>query len=99
VRSLTRAPMSKAASPNAPCPCGRALKYKQCCGIFHRGRPTTPQSLMRARYSAYALSRVDFIIDTTHPTSPHFRTDRGPWKADLLAYCRSHHFLGLMVEG
>jgi len=52
---------------------------------------------MRARYSAYAVGEVDFLIDTTHPLGPHFRPDRAAWRADLVRYCRTHTFTGLTV--
>ena len=65
--------------------------------LYHQGRPAAPEALMRARYTAYALGKVDFIITTTHPRGPHFRHDRSAWKRELLAYCRAHAFVNLTV--
>ena len=84
-------------SPNAPCPCGSERKLKKCCGLFHRGRPATPPQLMRARYTAYAIANVDFLIRTTHPDGPHARPDRVAWAAELAAYCKATTFAGLRV--
>jgi len=51
------------------CPCGSAQAYSLCCEPLIRGEKAaqTPEALMRARYSAYAKTEVDFIIATTHP--------------------------------
>ena len=85
-------------SVNAPCPCGSGTKLKRCCGVFHRGRAASPAALMRARYSAYAIGDVGFVIDTTHPEGPLAREDRRAWKTELLAYCRATEFVGLQVH-
>ena len=50
------------------CPCGSGLPYTKCCGLYHQGvLVPTAESLMRARYSAYALRRSDYIHATWHP--------------------------------
>lgn len=84
-------------SPNGPCPCGSDRKLKKCCAQFHKGRPALPHQLMPARYTAYAIGNVDFIIRTTHPDGPEWREDPVAWKAELVAYCRSVRFTGLTV--
>lgn len=47
------------------CPCG-LQEYSVCCEPFHKGEltPLTPEALMRSRYSAYALAKVDYIEKT-----------------------------------
>lgn len=51
------------------CPCLSGNHYDQCCGPYHAGAPApTPLALMRSRYSGYALKKIDYIIETTHPT-------------------------------
>lgn len=51
-----------------PCPCGRILDYALCCGRLHEGLAAPdPESLMRARYSAFALKRIDYLLATWHP--------------------------------
>ena len=86
-------------SAHAPCPCGRELKLKQCCGSIHQGRPPSPTELVRARYTAFVLGKVRFIIDTTHPSAPHYQADRGAWRAELQEYCRRVTFEGLELHG
>ncbi|MDC0609556.1 YchJ family metal-binding protein [Vibrio sp.] len=48
------------------CPCGSKKRYKNCCELIHKdhSKAQIPEQLMRARYSAYALGLIDFIINT-----------------------------------
>lgn len=47
------------------CPCGSDLELNVCCGRYHAGEPApTAEALMRARYAAYALARLDYIAAT-----------------------------------
>jgi SEC-C motif-containing protein len=63
---------------SSPCPCDSGLPYGECCGPFHHGQAagegvgaSTPEALMRSRYSAYALGLIDYLLATWHPsTSP-----------------------------
>ena len=50
------------------CPCGSALPYSDCCELIHQNPQSTPsaEKLMRSRFSAFALSKIDFIIATYH---------------------------------
>jgi SEC-C motif-containing protein len=50
----------------AECPCGSGSEYEKCCSLYIKdGIPVpTAEKLMRARYSAYALGEVDFIMST-----------------------------------
>lgn len=53
-----------------PCPCGSNLPCPACCGRWHAGpqhlQAPNAEALMRSRYSAYALGRVDYLLDTWH---------------------------------
>jgi SEC-C motif-containing protein len=50
------------------CPCGSGRGLSECCGGFHAGEPApTAETLMRSRYSAYVLGRIDYLIATTLP--------------------------------
>ncbi len=51
------------------CPCGSALPYWECCERFHShtSSPRTAEQLMRARYSAFALSDGHYLLETWHP--------------------------------
>ena len=52
---------------------------------------------MRARYSAYAVGDVAFIVNTTHPAGPHFQPDRAAWLQEVAQFCRRSRFEGLRV--
>ena len=48
-----------------PCPCGSTLDLATCCGRYHAGEAApTAEALMRSRYAAYALGRLDYIEAT-----------------------------------
>ena len=53
------------------CPCKSRLSYATCCMPFHHGKakPATAEKLMRSRYSAYFFRLVDYLVDTTHPST------------------------------
>jgi SEC-C motif-containing protein len=48
------------------CPCGSDKTYNDCCGKFIMGlaAPTTPEELMRSRYSAYMQADIHYIAQT-----------------------------------
>lgn len=48
------------------CPCGSQRTYEQCCGVYidTEQYPQTPEQLMRSRYSAYSLAKIDYITKT-----------------------------------
>ncbi|MDR2793256.1 MAG: YchJ family protein [Treponema sp.] len=48
------------------CPCGSGKDYAACCEPYITGarNPPTAESLMRSRYSAYAVHAIDYIINT-----------------------------------
>ena len=51
------------------CPCGSNLSYQSCCQVFHTGQQHAPNALtlMRSRYSAFALQHLDYLKQTTVP--------------------------------
>jgi SEC-C motif-containing protein len=64
-----------------PCPCGAGQSYDDCCGRYHRGEADAPtaETLMRSRYSAFAVGDVAYLGDTWHPST---RPDRPEPDAD-----------------
>ena len=76
-------------SINAPCPCGSHKKYKKCCMVFHKGaRAKDALTLMKSRYSAFAMQKIDYIIKTST-----FQKDFD----DLLAFSQDCKFLDLDI--
>ena len=58
---------------NLKCPCGgdyaeQSLSYSECCEPFISGsaKPEHCEQLMRSRYTAYSLAKVDYLIATWH---------------------------------
>lgn len=51
-----------------PCPCGRPKNLADCCGRYFSGEVAAPdaESLMRSRYSAYALGLSPYLLATWH---------------------------------
>jgi SEC-C motif domain protein len=50
------------------CFCGSAQPFSKCCGPIIKGsvQASSAEKLMRSRYSAYVVSAIDYLIDTTH---------------------------------
>lgn len=48
------------------CNCGSKLQYSLCCGRFIEGGsiPQTAEELMRSRYVAYSLAKIEYIQAT-----------------------------------
>jgi len=85
-------------SPNRLCPCGSHHKYKKCCAIYHKGAfPKNALLLMRSRYSAYALSMIDYIMKTTHPNNSDYTTEKEVWRSSIEAFSSTTEFLKLEI--
>ena len=64
------------AAVSKPCPCGSTLPYDSCCAPLHAGDPApTPETLMRSRFSAYALGLDAYVLATWHPSTRPARLD------------------------
>lgn len=61
------------------CPCGSERDLDDCCGAIIAGTPApTAETLMRSRYTAYALGNIDYLSDTL---APEARADFDPIEA------------------
>jgi SEC-C motif domain protein len=51
------------------CVCGKGESLETCCGPYLKGeaKPDTAEALMRARYAAYALGNIDYILSSHDP--------------------------------
>lgn len=77
----------------SPCPCNPNTTYPACCGRYHAGEPANnPQTLMRARYSAYVKGDIEFIIATSLPVQ-QTQLDT----AAMTAWSQNSQWLGLEV--
>ncbi|TDU31085.1 SEC-C motif-containing protein [Panacagrimonas perspica] len=49
------------------CPCGLGHSYAECCQPWHAGAPApTAESLMRSRYTAFAMELESYLLTTWH---------------------------------
>ncbi|MFJ9841475.1 YchJ family protein [Kitasatospora sp. NPDC101155] len=66
--------------PSSPCPCGLPAAYGDCCGRLHRGQAaaTTAESLMRSRFSAFAVQDAAYLLRTWHPDTRPDEVDFDP---------------------
>lgn len=77
-----------------PCPCGSSSVYQECCGALHTGAvlPSTPEALMRSRYSAFVTGHIDYLKETLRPDCRHdFDHDQ------TRQWAESSHWEGLSV--
>ncbi|TNH04162.1 YchJ family protein [Testudinibacter sp. TR-2022] len=59
------------------CPCQSGQSYQACCQPLHQQKSIaqTAEQLMRSRYAAYALQKIDYLVATTVPAQqPHLNT-------------------------
>ena len=86
-------------SVNNPCPCGSQMKYKLCCQKYHKGaHPKDALTLMKSRYTAYAVGDAKYISKTTHPKNSEYNEDKKEWQKSIENFCKENSFLGLEIE-
>ncbi|MGR9046411.1 MAG: YchJ family protein [Gammaproteobacteria bacterium] len=67
------------------CLCGSGLPYRQCCAPYHTGDniPDTAESLMRSRFTAFALHNAAYLLSTwdaaARPVDIDISKDRAEW--------------------
>ena len=56
------------------CPCSSGKDYASCCEpiLTQKLKAKTAEQLMRSRYTAYALGKVDWIVDSQSPDGRAF---------------------------
>jgi len=78
------------------CPCESGKPYGKCCEVYHLGVPApTAETLMRSRYSAYALAGqnpalIDYLLRSWHE-------DTRPQSLDLSGE-NAAKWLGLQIK-
>ena len=83
----------------ASCACRSGAPYAQCCAPLHRGEreATDARALMRSRYAAFVLKKVDYLWRTLHPDHEDRSRPRDEVLAALREACSTHRYLGLTV--
>jgi SEC-C motif-containing protein len=76
------------------CPCGSGRPLDRCCGPLLDGAEpaATAEALMRSRYSAHVLVRVDYLV-ATHDAESRAGVDR----AAVERWARESKWLGLTI--
>ncbi len=76
------------------CSCGNPLPYAQCCQPIIKGKrkAATAEDLLRARYSAFVHSEVDFVLK-----SHHSKTASEVKREEIEDWSKSSKWLGLQV--
>ena len=76
------------------CACGNPGSVETCCGPLIEGSrsPETAEELMRARYTAFTLEKIDYLMDTNHPST---RDERE--RENLAIWARESEWLGLEI--
>jgi SEC-C motif-containing protein len=81
------------------CPCGSSRPYKECCRPFHRGEREAPdpESLVRARFSAFATGEVPYIVKTLHGDHADRARPEAELVRDLRETCRVLRYMRLDI--
>lgn len=97
---MTQTAAAETREPKAPtnpseCPCGSTVAYANCCQPIIQGKQAakTAEELMRARYTAFVKSEVDFILESHHP-----KTRGDVKKNEIEEWSKSSKWMGLVVH-
>ena len=60
------------------CPCCSGKSYEDCCKPFHIGEKNAPtaETLMRSRFSAFAIPNGEYLMKTTFPSKRKFHNKK-----------------------
>ena len=76
------------------CPCGSNVEFDQCCGPLLAGQPaSSPEALMRSRYTAFAKTDIDYLASTLAPEALE-----GFSREDSQSWAEQAQWLGLEVR-
>jgi uncharacterized protein YchJ len=62
------------------------------------GLASSPETLMRARYTAYATGPVSHILRTTHAGGPQHQADAVQWRQSVTQFCDTYVFSGPCIH-
>ena len=77
------------------CPCNPEKKYSDCCEKSHQNIKTvlTAEALMRSRYSAFVLAKIDYLQKSHHSNTRPSNQE----KKEILQWTKSVNWLKLEV--
>lgn len=78
----------------APCFCGSAIIFQDCCQKYIDGAQKAPTALalMKSRYSAYASHQADYLWETTHSSQRKYYS-----KAEILNWATANEWQKLEI--
>jgi SEC-C motif-containing protein len=76
------------------CYCNSNKIFTECCEPYILGNQKVPtaESLMRARYSAYCVQNIDYILATTHISTRKYHD-----KQETLAFASQNKWVKLEI--
>jgi SEC-C motif domain protein len=77
------------------CYCDSGFEFSECCVKFidNREISSTPEELMRSRYSAYKIKNIDYLVATTHPDYRKYYS-----RKSISNWANSVVFMKLMIK-
>lgn len=77
------------------CPCNPSRLYKDCCKKAHENiyTVTTPEELMRSRYSAFVIGNIDYLQKSHHSSTRPPKTE----KEEIASWTKSVEWVKLDV--
>ncbi|MCH3885042.1 YchJ family protein [Tenacibaculum aquimarinum] len=77
------------------CPCNPSKLYESCCKKAHSQikSVTTPEALMRSRYSAFVLANIDYLQKSHHSSTRPSKLE----KKEILDWTKSIEWIKLDV--
>jgi SEC-C motif-containing protein len=79
---------------NKKCFCDTGLLFENCCGLYLNNNQKAPSALtlMRSRYSAYAIHNADYLMETTYISERKYYS-----KSEILRWAVSNKWQKLEI--
>lgn len=76
------------------CNCGSSKAYVACCGVAHQALKNvkTAEQLMRSRYTAFALAKGDYLMESHHVSTRPISE-----KEEIVAWAKSVEWVELKI--
>ncbi|WP_420842791.1 YchJ family protein [Flavobacterium humidisoli] len=76
------------------CFCDTGLLFENCCGLYLNDNQKAPSALtlMRSRYSAYAIHNADYLMETTYISERKYYS-----KSEILRWAVSNKWQKLEI--
>ncbi|MDG1039686.1 MAG: YchJ family metal-binding protein [Polaribacter sp.] len=77
------------------CPCNPSKQYNDCCKVAHLNikNVTSPEALMRSRYSAFVMANIDYLQKSHHSTTRPSKIE----KKEILSWTKSVEWVRLDI--